>query len=147
MKGTSFLHFHSFIISLPTFLLSLPLPLPSLLYFSVDYHKIILFPSLFPPIQVFPPLTHLYFLHRIRLSIFRQKNSSQNLLSFVISFLSVFFETVFAQSFYSPARLFHLPIPSSLPTCPFECLKVHKNKNFFGFDFEYCAISLLVMHN
>ncbi len=25
-------------------------------------------------------------------------------------------------------------------------LKVHKNKNFFGFDFEFCPISLLVMH-
>jgi len=25
------------------------------------------------------------------------------------------------------------------------CLKVHKNENFFGFDFEFCTISLLVM--
>jgi hypothetical protein len=25
-------------------------------------------------------------------------------------------------------------------------LKVHKNENFFGFDFEFCTISLLVMH-
>jgi hypothetical protein len=25
-------------------------------------------------------------------------------------------------------------------------LKVHKNENFFGFDFEFCHISLLVMH-
>jgi hypothetical protein len=25
-------------------------------------------------------------------------------------------------------------------------LKVHKNENFFGFDFEFCPISLLVMH-
>jgi hypothetical protein len=24
-------------------------------------------------------------------------------------------------------------------------LKVHKNENFFGFDFEFCAISLIVM--
>jgi hypothetical protein len=24
-------------------------------------------------------------------------------------------------------------------------LKVHKNENFFGFDFEFCTISLLVM--
>ncbi len=24
-------------------------------------------------------------------------------------------------------------------------LKVHKNDNFFGFDFEFCTISLLVM--
>jgi hypothetical protein len=24
-------------------------------------------------------------------------------------------------------------------------LKVHKNENFFGFDFEFCIISLLVM--
>ncbi len=24
-------------------------------------------------------------------------------------------------------------------------LKVHKNENFFGFDFEFCAVSLLVM--
>ena len=23
-------------------------------------------------------------------------------------------------------------------------LKVHKNENFFGFDFEFCTISLLV---
>ncbi len=27
-----------------------------------------------------------------------------------------------------------------------QCLKVHKNENFFGFDFEFCTISLLVMH-
>jgi hypothetical protein len=26
-----------------------------------------------------------------------------------------------------------------------HCLKVHKNENFFGFDFEFCTISLLVM--
>jgi hypothetical protein len=25
-------------------------------------------------------------------------------------------------------------------------LKVHKNENFFGFDFEFCTISLLGMH-
>ncbi len=25
-------------------------------------------------------------------------------------------------------------------------LKVHKNEDFFGFDFEFCTISLLVMH-
>ncbi len=25
-------------------------------------------------------------------------------------------------------------------------LKVHKNENFFGFDFEFCTTSLLVMH-
>ncbi len=26
-------------------------------------------------------------------------------------------------------------------------LKVHKNENFFGFDFEFCTISMLVMQN
>jgi hypothetical protein len=31
-------------------------------------------------------------------------------------------------------------------TKAFVCLKVHKNENFFGFDFEFCTISLLVMH-
>ncbi len=25
-------------------------------------------------------------------------------------------------------------------------LKVHKNENFFGFDFEFCTISMLFMH-
>ncbi len=25
-------------------------------------------------------------------------------------------------------------------------LKVHKNENFFGFDFKFCTISLLIMH-
>ncbi len=25
-------------------------------------------------------------------------------------------------------------------------LKIHKNENFFGFDSEFCTISLLVMH-
>jgi hypothetical protein len=25
-------------------------------------------------------------------------------------------------------------------------LKIHKNENFFGFDFEFCTISMLVMH-
>ncbi len=28
----------------------------------------------------------------------------------------------------------------------FLILKVHKNENFFGFDFEFCTISMLVMH-
>jgi hypothetical protein len=27
-----------------------------------------------------------------------------------------------------------------------DSLKGHKNENFFGFDFEFCTISLLVMH-
>ncbi len=27
----------------------------------------------------------------------------------------------------------------------FERLKVHKNENFFGFDFEFCTVSLLVI--
>jgi hypothetical protein len=26
-----------------------------------------------------------------------------------------------------------------------SCLKVYKNENFFGFDFEFCTISLFVM--
>ncbi len=30
--------------------------------------------------------------------------------------------------------------------CAGPDLKVHKNENFFGFDFEFCPISLLVMH-
>ncbi len=30
--------------------------------------------------------------------------------------------------------------------CSQDILKVHKNENFFGFDFEFCPISLLVMH-
>ncbi len=25
-------------------------------------------------------------------------------------------------------------------------LKAHKNENFFGFDFEFCTISMIVMH-
>jgi hypothetical protein len=29
---------------------------------------------------------------------------------------------------------------------PLPALKVHKIENFFGFDFEFCPISLLVMH-
>ncbi len=28
----------------------------------------------------------------------------------------------------------------------FADLKVHKNENFFGFDLEFCTISMLVMH-
>ncbi len=28
----------------------------------------------------------------------------------------------------------------------FRCLKVHKNENIFGSDFEFCTISLFVMH-
>jgi hypothetical protein len=27
-----------------------------------------------------------------------------------------------------------------------KAFKVHKNENFFGFDLEFCTISLLVMH-
>ncbi len=34
----------------------------------------------------------------------------------------------------------------SVPTDSGAQLKVHKNENFFGFDFEFCPISLLVMH-
>ncbi len=33
------------------------------------------------------------------------------------------------------------------PFRPILALKVHKNENFFGFDFEFCTISLLVMSN
>jgi hypothetical protein len=29
---------------------------------------------------------------------------------------------------------------------PTDMLKVDKNENFFGFDFEFCTISMLVMH-
>jgi hypothetical protein len=29
---------------------------------------------------------------------------------------------------------------------PYGTLKVHKNENFFGFNFEFCTISMLVMH-
>jgi hypothetical protein len=37
---------------------------------------------------------------------------------------------------------------AGVPTPPSQVssLKVHKNENFFGFDFEFCPISLLVMH-
>ncbi len=38
----------------------------------------------------------------------------------------------------SPEKIFAASIPAEL--------KVHKNENFFGFDFEFCPISLLVMH-
>jgi hypothetical protein len=31
-------------------------------------------------------------------------------------------------------------------TIKYAALKVHKNENFFGFEFEFCPISLLVMH-
>ncbi len=31
-----------------------------------------------------------------------------------------------------------------MTNCAFS-LKVHKNKNFFGFDFEFCTISLIVV--
>jgi hypothetical protein len=31
------------------------------------------------------------------------------------------------------------------PRADFQ-LKVHKNENLFGFDFEFCTISMLVMH-
>jgi hypothetical protein len=37
--------------------------------------------------------------------------------------------------------IFQTPLSSHYPLP----LKVHKNENFFGFDFEFCTISLLVM--
>ncbi len=37
------------------------------------------------------------------------------------------------------AMLVHVPLANRL-------LKVHKNDNFFGFDFAFCTFSLLVMH-
>jgi hypothetical protein len=33
-----------------------------------------------------------------------------------------------------------------IDTIFFKPLKVHKNENFFGFNFEFCTISMLVMH-
>jgi hypothetical protein len=48
------------------------------------------------------------------------------------------------------AELFSIPAPShihvvwtALQNTP--SLKVYKNKNYIGFDFEFCTISLLVM--
>ncbi len=35
------------------------------------------------------------------------------------------------------------PRPTQAKNSP---VKVHKNENFFGFDFEFCTIPLLVMH-
>ncbi len=34
----------------------------------------------------------------------------------------------------------------AFPNLSVTGLKVHKNENFFGFDFEFCTISMLVMH-
>ncbi len=36
--------------------------------------------------------------------------------------------------------------PSDRESHTWAPLKVHKNENFFGIDFEFCTISLLVMH-
>ncbi len=38
-----------------------------------------------------------------------------------------------------------LPIQILYIWLSFVYLKVHKNENFFGFDFEFCTVSLLVM--
>ncbi len=35
---------------------------------------------------------------------------------------------------------------TEFPVGPKRSLKVHKNEIFFGFDFEFCTISMLVMH-
>jgi hypothetical protein len=43
----------------------------------------------------------------------------------------------------TPNMLYYLTYMYYCPVC---FLKVHKNENFFGFNFEFCTISLLVMH-
>ncbi len=59
--------------------------------------------------------------------------------------------------YYSPVKLaLGVPIPPgpqegwllapSAPAATIAALNVHKNENFFGFDFEFCTISMLVMH-
>ncbi len=46
-------------------------------------------------------------------------------------------------SFSKPIQWYHaLMLIQSGRTEP---LKVHKNEKFFGFDFEFCTISLLVL--
>ncbi len=37
-------------------------------------------------------------------------------------------------------------LPSLMHTASDGSLKVHKNENSFGFDFEFCTISILVMY-
>jgi hypothetical protein len=40
----------------------------------------------------------------------------------------------------------HIVIKESRQLPAQTTLKVHKNDNFFGFDFEFCTISVLVRH-
>jgi hypothetical protein len=58
---------------------------------------------------------------------------------------------LFSLSPHSPQFYSHpflMPILPQYSTEPefVNLLKVHKNENFFGFDFEICTISMLVMH-
>ncbi len=66
-------------------------------------------------------------------------------------FLLAIFTVTSANGFYSPFSYTYYPcIISTLAYSTMIRirinLKVHKNENFFGFDFEFCPISLLVMH-
>jgi hypothetical protein len=47
-----------------------------------------------------------------------------------------------ANTFY-PAKIIYIKIYTVYREG--KTLKVHKNENFFGFDYEFCTISLLVM--
>jgi hypothetical protein len=38
-----------------------------------------------------------------------------------------------------------MPVIGGMKNLCAALLKVHKNENFFGFDFEFCTFSLLVM--
>ncbi len=50
-------------------------------------------------------------------------------------------------SFYPPTTMNANPTNVSTIIQPLAWvdLKVHKNENFFGFDFDFCTVSLLVM--
>jgi hypothetical protein len=47
----------------------------------------------------------------------------------------------------TPLYLLRIVFPKFDPlTVTGMALKVHKNENFFGFDFEFCTILMLVMY-
>ncbi len=71
-----------------------------------------------------------------RTNIYRRVRIFLSLLIFALLFFWTKFHTLSEKCF---SAIYAVKTQFSL------LLKVHKNENFFGFDFEFCTISLLVM--
>jgi hypothetical protein len=56
-------------------------------------------------------------------------------------------ETVLSEKWTACTHTSHPPQNQGIRGIFYVTVKVHKNENFFGTDFEFCTISLLVVLN